>query len=108
MRELFLTICLLTSVAPAALAQMPAESMHLPSFHGPEVQFEGGQSVQAQIGLQTERRRPPQFELPGYSYTEGGGEWAEGRRSGKLSPEQRAALRRQINEASSDLYLPRR
>ncbi|MES2534594.1 MAG: hypothetical protein V4632_01850 [Pseudomonadota bacterium] len=31
-----------------------------------------------------------------------------GRRSGRLSPDERRALRRQINEAGQDIYVPRR
>lgn len=54
-----------------------------------------------------ERRRVPQFELPESTYaqadTEAGS--ADARRAGKLSLEQRRALRRQINEAGSDLYI---
>jgi hypothetical protein len=32
----------------------------------------------------------------------------DGRKHGKLSPEERRALRRQINEAGQDIYTPRR
>jgi hypothetical protein len=36
------------------------------------------------------------------------GQAAEPRKNGKMSPEERAALRRQINEAGQDIYVPKR
>lgn len=66
------------------------------------------QSVQAQV----DGRRVPQFEWPEAGYgepeVEAGTDADKARKGGRLSAEERRALRRQINEAGLDLYLPKR
>jgi len=54
-----------------------------------------------------ERKRPPQFRLPEHTYAviDAQGQSSAARKAGRLSIEQRRALRRQINEAGSDLYV---
>lgn len=48
---------------------------------------------------------PPRWSTPNFRP---GNEEGEGRRQGKMSPDERRALRRQIDEAGSELYRPRK
>jgi hypothetical protein len=74
----------------------------------------GEQRNDAQMQGQAERRRDREF---GSSDSSGNGSQSDNssntppeasRRQGKLSPEERRALRRQIDEAGHDIYAPKR
>jgi hypothetical protein len=112
MRPPFLAFLLLYFVALPVLAEAnPGDPVQVsPLQHHSAMQHGDPQTAQAQA--QVERRRIPQFELPDPgAYLQSGPEGDAsdgGRKSGKLSAEERRALRRQINEAGNDLYLPRR
>lgn len=109
MRRPLIAFLLLSScVAQLAWAD-PGGSRRLqyPQFQPAPLESAPGQAAPA---LQAQAERRPQFQLPEHSYaaidSEGGSGSERGRRPGRLSPEERRALRRQINEAGSDLYTP--
>ncbi len=89
MKHCFPLVCLCTLLAGAgtALADPQPGSAGRPPSEGTPAEYERAQRDDARDGRQQERgeRRPP-----------------------RLSPEERKALRQQINEAGQDLYPSRR
>lgn len=84
-----------------------SHELHVSQFRSPVL--EGGQRPSGQPErVLAEPRRPPQFRLPEHTYTsmdvDSGALVSGTTKVGRLSPEERRALRRQINEAGSDLY----
>lgn len=72
--------------------------------------LEEGEQHPAQAQLNERRARD--FELPDVgNYPQSGTDFSapdNSRKHGRLSPEERRALRRQINEVGHDLYTPKR
>lgn len=111
MRFPFSAIFLLSScVASFAWADpLSRDSLKVSPENGINVKpAEVTQSVQAQL----EQRRIPQFEWPEAGYGDPGAEGEaspdNARKGGRLSAEERRALRKQINDAGLDLYVPKR
>jgi hypothetical protein len=74
-------------------------------------QDRGGQGGEQQPQRQNERRRGREFDSSGFGAqgdNPSNNSSDASRRQGKLSPEERRALRRQIDEAGHDIYTPRR
>jgi len=74
----------------------------------------GGWQEPSQVQPPAERRRPKEADLPQSSGYGGPGEGQgntaadNNRKQGRLSPEERRALRRQIDEVGHDIYAPKR
>ena len=77
----------------------------------------GGQGADQQIQRQNEQRQGRAFSFPQNGGAASGGDNfsnsnnaydAQHGKQGKMSPEERRALRRQIDEAGHDIYTPKR
>ncbi len=110
MQRPFIACCLLLSCisVPAWGESDGVRALQLVQLN-PALVESAGLLAGSQPPSQGEPRRSSQFQLPEHTYasadaSESGGERM---RRGRLSVEERRALRRQINEVGSDLYAPR-
>lgn len=74
--------------------------------------------VEQDSGSVLQNQQPDARRLPGFAFPDGSGYGTQSdnssasadnfRRSGRLTPEERRALRRQIDEVGHDIYAPKR
>lgn len=112
---LALAFCAGTALAqPGGFARPERAGLYAFRYQGGEIEQAGGQGAGvAQPRMRGEERRGRYVTLPdtsGYGALNENGTSSgdNGRRPGRLSPEERRALRRQIDEAGHDLYSSKR
>lgn len=116
MRPIFIGISFLLILGSAASSAQPGgyrrdgmNAVRAYQMQGFAFERSGPQRDERQAEAEHERRRSREADSSGYgAQGDGRAESDQTRKHGKLSPEERRALRRQIDEAGQDLYTRKR